>query len=267
MVGDLAGFAAASMFRGIEVLQVPTTLLAMVDASVGGKTGINLPEGKNLVGAFQQPRGVIMDLDFLRTLPGRDWRAGWAEVIKTAAIRDAGLYLDLEQERKELLAGRSAELSRVVERCCRIKAEVVRADEKESGLRRTLNFGHTLGHALETVQRYGGLRHGEAVAIGMVFAAKLGEMLGHTQSGTSDRLQSLLEAYGLPTTMNDRRLDRLLEAMRHDKKRGERGLRWVFLARIGKTKVVDGVPVQLVKKALLSFQEKSKSGSGRRNSL
>lgn len=266
VVGDLAGFAAASLLRGVDFLQVPTTLLAMVDASVGGKTGINLPEGKNLVGAFQQPRGVIVDLDFLRTLPPRDFRAGWAEVIKTAAIRDARLFLDLGRERAELLAGSPAKLCRVVERCCRIKADVVRTDEKESGLRRILNFGHTLGHALESVQRYGGLLHGEAVAIGMVFAAKLGEKLGHTREGTAARLRSLLEAYGLPTAMPRARWSGLLEAMRHDKKRGRRGIRWVFLQHIGGTKIVDGVPIDVVKKALFSFQSQAKSRGGGRSS-
>lgn len=265
VVGDLAGFAAASMLRGIDFLQVPTTLLAMVDASVGGKTGINLPEGKNLVGAFQQPRGVLMDLDFLRTLPGRELRAGWAEVIKTAAIRDARLFSDLERKRARLLVGRPADLSQVVESCCRIKAEVVKADEKESGLRRILNFGHTLAHALETVKRFGGLLHGEAVAIGMAFAAQLGEALGHTEAGTRERLCSLLQDYGLPTRLTGLRSDRILEAMSLDKKRGPKGLRWVFVTRMGETKVVDGVPVQAVKKALVDFQNQKPVDGGSRH--
>jgi 3-dehydroquinate synthase len=253
VVGDLAGFAAASALRGIDFVQVPTTLLAMVDASVGGKTGINLPEGKNLVGAFHQPAAVVMDLAFLRTLPEREARAGWAEVIKTAAIRDARLFERLERDRERLLAREPGPLGEVIERCCRIKAEVVRRDERESGLRMILNFGHTLAHGLEAASRYGGLLHGEAVAIGMAFAAELGEALRKTQGGTARRLTALIEAFGLPVRAPDVPVERLLAAMGRDKKRGSKGLRWVLLSRIGSARVVEGVETALVLKRIREF--------------
>ena len=253
VVGDLAGFAAASVLRGIPFVQIPTTLLAMVDASVGGKTGINLPEGKNLVGAFHQPQAVIADLRFLRTLAGRERVAGWAEVIKTAAIRDARLFRLLEKERRGLLAGREELLGLVVARCVAIKAEVVAADEREGGLRRILNFGHTLAHGLEATQGYGGLLHGEAVSVGMVFAARFGEVLGHTNPGTADRIKDLLEAYGLPVAARTKSLPGLLAAMGRDKKKGPGGVRWVLLKGIGSTEVVDGVTRERLRSELRTF--------------
>lgn len=259
VVGDLAGFAAASVLRGIDFIQVPTTLLAMVDASVGGKTGVNLPEGKNLVGAFHQPKAVVMDLDFLRTLPEREARAGWAEVIKTAAIRDARLFGTLERQRKQLMARAPGPLAKVIERCCRIKADVVKTDEREAGLRRILNFGHTLAHGVEAVQRYGGLLHGEAVSVGMVFAAELGELLGHSRTGTADRLRGLLEAYGLPTSVQGISPRRVLAAMARDKKRGPQGLRWVFLTRVGETTVTDDVPSRFLARQVSAFFSERKN--------
>jgi 3-dehydroquinate synthase len=256
VVGDLAGFTAATVLRGIEVIQVPTTLLAMVDASVGGKTGINLPEGKNLVGSFHQPSAVVMDLDVLSTLPRREARAGWAEVIKTSLIRDASLLEVLEKKKSKLLALEKSALGPVIETCVRIKADVVARDDRELGPRRILNFGHTLAHGLEAVTRYGRLLHGEAVAIGMVFAAELGEALGRTEPGTARRVESLLAAYGLPTRP-ERILRpsarRLIEAMSRDKKMGPRGIRWVFLERVGEAIVSDGVPRDLVEEKLASF--------------
>ena len=256
VVGDLAGFTAATVLRGVEVIQVPTTLLAMVDASVGGKTGINLPEGKNLVGAFHQPSAVVMDLDVLSTLPAREARAGWAEVIKTALIRDASLLTVLEKKKAKLIALGKSDLGPVIEACVRIKADVVAQDDRELGLRRILNFGHTLAHGLEAVTRYGRLLHGEAVAIGMVFAAELGEALGRTQPGTTKRVESLLAAYGLPTrpgSIPRPSVRRLLEAMSRDKKKGPGGIRWVFLAKVGEAIVSDGVPRGLVEEKLASF--------------
>ena len=256
VVGDLAGFTAATVLRGVEVIQVPTTLLAMVDASVGGKTGINLPEGKNLVGAFHQPSAVVMDLDVLSTLPGREARAGWAEVIKTALIRDASLLAQLEKKKSRLIALEKAALGPVIHACVRIKADIVAQDTREVGLRRILNFGHTLAHGLEAVTRYGRLLHGEAVAIGMVFAAELGEALGRTQPGTTRRIESLLAAYGLPTrpgTIPRPSARRLIEAISRDKKKGPGGIRWVFLARVGEAIVSDGVPRALVEEKLASF--------------
>jgi 3-dehydroquinate synthase len=253
VVGDLAGFAAASVLRGVSLIQVPTTLLAMVDSSVGGKTGINLPEGKNLVGAFHQPRAVVMDLDLLRTLPRRELSAGWAEVIKTAAIRDAHLFRYLERSRELLLAGEPRAVARVVEACSRIKAEVVRKDERESGLRMILNFGHTLAHAIEAAQEYGGLLHGEAVAIGMAFAARLGEEEGWTRSGTAGRLERVLASYGLPVRLEGMKARGICSAMERDKKRGPRGLRWVLLKEVGEARISEEVRWEDAKRAIGRF--------------
>jgi 3-dehydroquinate synthase len=263
VVGDLAGFAASSVLRGLPFVQVPTTLLAMVDASVGGKTGINLPEGKNLVGAFHQPLAVVIDLDLLRTLPAREARAGWAEVIKTAAIRDAGLFRFLRSRRESLLSGEAAGLRRVVRACCRIKARVVEEDEREGGVRMLLNFGHTLGHAIEAASGYQGLLHGEAVAIGMTFAARLGEAMGASEPGTAARLESLLQAFGLPTVPGRVRLPVLLRALERDKKRGARGLRWVVLERIGRAVVREDIPWEAARAAIHGFA--GRVGSRRNN--
>ncbi len=253
VVGDLAGFAAASLLRGIPFLQVPTTLLSMVDASVGGKTGINLPEGKNLVGAFHQPMAVVMDLEYLRTLPPRELRAGWAEVLKTAVIQDPAFVRQLERDRSRILAGDALLVARAVERTARIKAAIVGADERESGLRMVLNFGHTLAHAIEAAQRYGGLLHGEAVAVGMVFAARLGEALGHTAPGVAARLAELIRSYGLPASTRGLSVRKLLENMERDKKRGSKGIRWVFLESFGHATFIDSVPRESVETELASF--------------
>lgn len=200
VVGDLAGFVAATYLRGVRFLQVPTTLLAMVDSSVGGKTGVNLPEGKNLVGAFHQPCSVVVSLATLDTLPYRELAAGMAEVVKYGAIRDPGL-LDLTEEHADRLGGPDADpgvLGAIVARCCRIKADVVAADERETGERAILNFGHTLGHAVENSLGYGLWLHGEAVAFGMVYAARLAEACGVCATPWSDRLTALLARFGLP---------------------------------------------------------------------
>ena len=253
MVGDLAGFAAASVLRGIPFIQMPTTLLSMVDASVGGKTGINLPEGKNLVGAFHQPAAVIADIETLDTLPEREFRAGWAEVIKTAAIRDSRLLGELERNSKALQKKAPQALAKVVGRCVRIKAAVVRDDEREGGLRRILNFGHTLAHGLESVSRYGGLLHGEAVAIGMVFAARLGERLGRSPAGTAERLEHLIDRYALPTRPPRQKLAEVQRAMRRDKKRGRDGILWVLLSRLGCAETGELVADREVRRELVSF--------------
>jgi 3-dehydroquinate synthase len=246
----LGGFAAATVLRGIRFVQVPTTLLAMVDASVGGKTGIDLPEGKNLVGAFHQPQAVVMDLDFLETLPEREIRAGWAEVIKSAAIRDAALFDQLERRRDQLLRRDPEELARAVVACVRIKAEVVEADEREAGLRRILNFGHTLAHGLEAMAGYAEWLHGEAVSVGMVFAAKLGVRLGMTETGAASRLRACLEAYGLPTQAKPVSCDDLMKTLEYDKKRGPGGIHWVLLRRLGETTVTNAVPTDVVRELL-----------------
>jgi len=234
VIGDLAGFAAAAYMRGIRVVQVPTTLLAQVDAAVGGKTGVNLDAGKNLVGAFHAPHGVIVDIDTLSTLDERDYRAGLAEVVKYGAIRDPGFFAWLEQEAEALNARLPDALMEAVFRSVENKAQVVAADEREAGERALLNFGHTFGHALETATAYQRFRHGEAVAVGMCLAARLSEHLGLAPVGTHDRLQALLDRLGLATSLpGDLDPERLLNLMRLDKKNAADQIRLVLLKDIG----------------------------------
>ncbi|MBI4585493.1 MAG: 3-dehydroquinate synthase [Planctomycetes bacterium] len=259
VVGDLAGFAAASILRGVAFVQVPTSLLAMVDSSVGGKTGINLPEGKNLVGAFYQPRGVFIDLEFLKTLPRREYLAGWAEIVKAAAIRDAGLFRQLERHAGRLSRldrGDPRLLERIIRRACQIKAEVVSADERESGLRMILNFGHTLAHGLEAAAGYQGLIHGEAVAIGMAFAARLGCALGLAKREAGERIEALERRLGLPARLPERYVlpaGWALAAMQKDKKAGAKGLRWVLVPEIGSARIVDDIPWSAAQAAVKQF--------------
>jgi 3-dehydroquinate synthase len=237
MVGDVTGFAAATFLRGIPFVQVPTSLLAMVDASVGGKTGVNLPEGKNLVGSFHQPRAVVIDPVTLRTLPAREWGAGIAEVVKKAAIWDAGFFAELERD-AEALRREPARLEAVIERAVRIKAEVVSRDEREADLRMLLNFGHTLGHAIEALLGYRRLLHGEAVAIGMVYAARRSEALGCAPAGTADRIASLLERFGLPVAVPPFPRRAYLEALRVDKKTRDSRIGFVVLEGIGRARTL-----------------------------
>jgi 3-dehydroquinate synthase len=219
VVGDVCGFAAASYMRGVPFIQVPTTLLAQVDASVGGKTAVNHEQGKNLIGAFHQPRAVLIDTDTLATLPEREFKAGLAEVVKCAVIRDPGFFDWLESHTNEILQKDSKVLNAMIERSVRNKAEVVEKDELESGERALLNFGHTFGHALETLTAYTRLLHGEAVAIGMVAATRLSEIRGLCPSGTADRISSLLMKLTLPSTLpGGIESDRIIQAMALDKK-------------------------------------------------
>lgn len=243
VVGDLAGFAAATYLRGIGFVQVSTTLLAQVDSSVGGKVGVNLPEGKNLVGAFHQPRLVLCDLDTLATLPRRELRAGLAEVIKYGIVYDASLFRRLERDLEDLLRLESGPLAAVVARCCQIKAEIVREDETERGLRSILNFGHTVGHALEAVSRYGRYLHGEAIAIGQVAAAALSTRLAGLPEDDARRIGRLFERAGLPVAvrLSQPQRARLLAAMRLDKKVEGGDVRFVLARRLGE--VVHGRPV------------------------
>ncbi len=234
VVGDLAGFVAATLLRGLPVVQVPTSLLAMVDSSVGGKTGVNVARGKNLVGAFHQPRLVWIDADVLRTLPSRQLSAGLAEVIKHAAIRDERLFRRLERDLERLRALETDVLVPVLQRNCAIKAAVVAEDEREAGPRMLLNFGHTLGHAAEALKRYRGILHGEAVAMGMVFAARRSEELGLAPSGTADRLRALIERAGLPTELPDFPRSAYLRAVAVDKKARDRHVHFVVLRGIGR---------------------------------
>ncbi len=239
VVGDLAGFAAATYLRGIPYLQLPTTLLAQVDSSVGGKTGIDHPRGKNLIGAFYQPRAVLIDLATLRTLPRRQLLAGFAEVVKYGAILDADLFAFLEQKLAQVLALDTAVLQHVVRRCCELKAQVVERDERESGERAVLNFGHTIGHALESVTGYTRFLHGEAVAIGMVAEARVSAALGLCRPEIVERLRALLERAGLPVELPaDIDSEKLAGAIELDKKVRGGKVKFVALEALGRTRFV-----------------------------
>ena len=247
VVGDLAGFAAACWMRGIDCVQLPTSLLAMVDSSVGGKTAVDIAQGKNLVGAFHPPRAVFADTMALRTLPARELRAGFAEVIKYGAIVDADFLDWLEANTHKLLAGDDVLLAEAIARSCAHKAAIVERDPFEHGERALLNFGHTFGHAIETEQASflgygGGVNHGEAVAIGMLLAAKLSRTLGMAAEGEGERLRDLLLAFGLPVEM-PAGLDplALLAHMRLDKKAQGSGLRFILWDCAGAARVVAGV--------------------------
>ena len=233
VVGDLAGFAAATYQRGVPFVQVPTTLLAQVDSSVGGKTAINHPRGKNMVGAFHQPQLVLADMDTLATLPERELRAGLAEVIKHGAIRDAALFAWLEANVERLVARDVEALAYVVKRSVEIKAAVVARDEREAGERALLNFGHTFGHAIEAGLGYGTWLHGEAVAAGMVMAAELSTRLGMLEPQSAERLRRLIERAGLPVAGPGLPADRYLELMSVDKKAQAGRLRFILLERLG----------------------------------
>jgi 3-dehydroquinate synthase len=229
VVGDIAGFAAACYMRGVDFIQVPTTLLAQVDSSVGGKTGVNHASGKNLIGAFHQPRAVLIDTDTLRTLPDRELKAGLAEVIKYGAIVDADFFAWLEANLEALLARDTEALAAAIRRCCELKAQIVAEDERESGRRAILNFGHTFGHAIERCQGYGEWLHGEAVAAGMVMAAQLSA----SDAAVAERIGKLLERAGLPTRPPAIAAPDLLAAMGMDKKVQQKRLRFVLLRGLG----------------------------------
>jgi 3-dehydroquinate synthase len=227
----------------VRYVQLPTTLLAMVDSSVGGKTAVDLPSGKNLVGAFHQPAAVLADIDTLATLPERELRAGLAEVIKYGAIFDVGFISWLERNIEALRARDALALTEAIARSCRHKAAIVVRDETEQGERMLLNFGHTFGHAIETEQGYGGLLHGEAVAVGMLLAARLATQLGRAPAADAQRLQALLQNFGLPTAIPPGlRPEALLQRMRLDKKALSGALRLILWRGIGQAEVVRDVP-------------------------
>jgi 3-dehydroquinate synthase len=243
VVGDLGGFVAATFARGLDFFQVPTTLLAQVDSSVGGKVGVNLPGAKNMVGAFWQPRGVLIDVDVLASLPPREYRAGLAEVVKYGVILDAAFFGYLESHVAEINARDPAVLARLVEGSCRLKADVVERDEREeTGLRAVLNYGHTFAHAFEAVAGYGTWLHGEAVAAGMVCASRLAERRGLVGADVTERQLRLLRAFGLPTQPERWPADVLLAAMRSDKKNVAGRLRLVLPTRLGEVRLFDDVP-------------------------
>lgn len=256
VVGDLAGFAAACWMRGIDCIQLPTTLLSMVDSSVGGKTAVDLPQGKNLVGAFHPPRAVIADTTVLRTLPERELRAGLAEVVKYGAVFDARFLAWLDAHADALLARDDAVLTDAIARSCEFKADVVGHDLYEHGHRVLLNFGHTFGHAIEAEQGYAttgcdALNHGEAVAVGMVLAARLSTLLGLAPAGHARQLEALLQRFGLPTTLPPGlEAGALIARMRLDKKADAQGLRFVLWDGAGNARVVPGVAEESVRSVL-----------------
>jgi 3-dehydroquinate synthase len=250
VIGDLAGFAAAVYQRGVPFLQLPTTLLAQVDSSVGGKTAINHARGKNMIGAFHQPLAVIADVATLDTLPVRQLRAGIAEVVKHGLILDAAFAGWLEANMDKLLARERAALEHAVCRSCELKAQVVAADERESGLRAILNFGHTFGHAIETALGYGEWLHGEAVAAGMVMAAELSVRAGALARSDAERVRALLARAGLPTTRPAVAPERLIDCMQVDKKAEGGRLRFVLLRAIGAATVRGDIAEATVRAAI-----------------
>jgi 3-dehydroquinate synthase len=236
VIGDLTGFAAATFMRGVPFVQVPTTLLAMVDSSVGGKTGVNHPMGKNMIGAFYQPKKVLMDLAVLKTLPKEEFLSGMAEVIKYGVVRDAALFDYLDKNRDHILSLDPDALLHIIKRSCEIKAEVVSKDEREGGLRAILNFGHTVGHAIETAENYT-MRHGEAVAVGMVYASRLARRTGLCDASVPERVEKLIKSYGLPANLTalSRRpsVTELMDAMQIDKKAEGGRVKFVLPEKIG----------------------------------
>ncbi len=249
VIGDLAGFVASVYKRGVAYIQVPTTLLAQVDSSIGGKTAVDLSQGKNLVGAFHQPRMVYSDVDLLRTLDIRQLRSGLAEVIKYAIIKDKRLFQYLEKRYTDILALKLSALEFLVRRSSQIKALIVQQDEREEkGIRTVLNFGHTLGHALEAAGNYRGYNHGEAIGLGMLCATDLSSKLGLLKDRISERIERLLKSVGLPTKIEKKNLplDKIIRAYDHDKKFMGARNRFVLLEDIGRTKIKENIPLGII---------------------
>jgi 3-dehydroquinate synthase len=251
VVGDLAGFVAATFARGLDFFQVPTTLLAQVDSSVGGKVGINLPGAKNMVGAFWQPLGVLVDVDVLSSLPQREYRAGLGEVVKYGVILDAEFFTYLEQHTDQINARDAGALRYIVERCCRLKADIVEADERETtGLRAVLNYGHTFAHAYEAAGGYDAMLHGEAVSMGMMCAGRLAQRLGRVDDAFVERQRQLLDALDLPLVAPEFDHNQLIELMRRDKKVDDGRLRFVLPDQMGHVELVNDVRTDDVLAAL-----------------
>lgn len=250
VIGDMTGFAAACYQRGAPFIQIPTTLLAQVDSSVGGKTAINHPLGKNMIGAFYQPRAVLADMAVLDTLPERELSAGLAEVIKYALLGDVQFLAWLEQHIEALRARDRATLAEAVRHCCQMKADIVGEDEKETGVRALLNLGHTFGHAIEAGMGYGAWLHGEAVAAGMVLAAETSRLLGWISEADVARVTALIERAGLPILSPDLGVDAWISHMGHDKKVEEGQLRFVLLRQLGQAVIEKGVPLTVLREVL-----------------
>lgn len=251
VVGDLAGFVAATYLRGLPLAQVPTTLLAMMDAAVGGKVAVDLPQGKNLVGAFYQPKFVLVDVSTLQTLPKRELTSGWAEAIKHGLILDRDLLDAFETHRHSLLALEQDIATDIIRRSVAIKANVVSQDERETlGIRILLNYGHTIGHAIESTTGYSSFLHGEAVSVGMMGAARIGNAMGMLADEEVERQRQLLESYGLPLTCGEMDIAAVTDAMMSDKKVKGRANRWVLLDGIGNATVRSDVPAAVVQQTL-----------------
>ncbi|BAZ51852.1 3-dehydroquinate synthase [Nostoc sp. NIES-4103] len=253
VVGDMTGFAAATWLRGINVVQVPTTLLAMVDSSIGGKTGVNHPRGKNLIGAFHQPRLVLIDPEVLKTLPVREFRAGMAEVIKYGVIWDAELFSQMEASKNlnQLRYIKPELIHTILTRSCQAKADVVGKDEKEAGLRAILNYGHTIGHAVESLTNYRLITHGEGVAIGMVAAGQIAANLGLWQQEDTERQNALIQKAGLPTKLPDGvDIEAIIEALQLDKKVKAGKVRFILPTQIGVVTITDDVPSETIREVL-----------------
>ncbi len=250
VVGDLAGFAAATYMRGVPFLQIPTSLLAQVDSSVGGKVAVNHQLGKNLIGAFYQPKQVFIDLDCLSTLPRRELSTGLGEVVKYGVISDESFFSYLEENSDAVMSLQLPVLEHLVLRSCEIKARVVTEDEKEAGLRAILNFGHTMGHAIEKETRYVRYNHGEAVAIGMMGAAYLSREMGLIGDGEISRLEQLLNKFSLPSTAEGCTEDGMYAAIFHDKKAVDGKVKWILMEGIGRVRAVSDVPEAAVRKCM-----------------
>jgi 3-dehydroquinate synthase len=252
VIGDLVGFTAATYLRGVTYLQIPTTLLSQVDSSVGGKTGIDLPEGKNLVGVFYPPSSVQIDYSLLQTLPPRQFKCGIAEILKTSLIQSPILATELANK---VLKPNDSRLSAIVEKCVGIKARIVQEDEFETkGLRAQLNYGHTVGHALEQVTNYRTYTHGEAIAIGMAVESKIGERMGFSNPNLTEFVESLMDVHGLPTKAVElREIDRIISAMRKDKKSSNGELSMSLVESIGNCSLVPNIDEALVKEVLHEF--------------
>lgn len=257
VIGDMTGFAAATWLRGINFVQVPTTLLAMVDAAIGGKTGVNHPQGKNLIGAFHQPRLVLIDPEVLKTLPMREFRAGMAEVIKYGVIWDANLFAEMEQSKhlNQIRYVKPELIDSILTRSCQAKADVVSKDEKEAGLRAILNYGHTIAHAVESLTGYRVVNHGEAVAIGMVAAGQIAVELGMWPKEETERQYALIEKAGLPTKLPAGvDIEAIIEALQLDKKVEAGKVRFILPTQIGVVTITDQVPSDTIRQVLQGMQ-------------
>ncbi len=255
VVGDVAGFAASVYLRGIAVVQVPTTLLAQVDSSVGGKTGINHAAGKNLIGTFHQPRMVLADPGLLVSLPRREYRSGLWEALKYGVIRDRNLFVHFERRLQDIFRKEPTALEDLVYRCLRIKTDVVKMDEKEGGLRRILNFGHTLGHAIEAASSYRGIMHGEAVAHGMIGATQIAAQLGRIEGKEACRIDNAVRSIGALPSIAGLSVKTMMKSMQHDKKIRDGNIHFVLPRRVGQVEIEAGIPLKLVGSVLRGLSQ------------